>query len=425
MKIDAVSHLKGTLCIPGDKSISHRSVMLGSLAKGSTHITGFLPSADCLATMDCMEKMGVTIDRLSENEMIVHGVGLHGLMKPLDTLNTCNSGTTTRLLSGILAGQDFNCRIEGDESLSSRPMGRIMTPLRMMGASIQSEKDNNCAPLLIKGSPLTAIHYNSPVASAQVKSCVLLAGLYAKGNTSVTEPALSRDHTERMLPMFGGNISVNGLTSTVTPVDELFGTDVSVPGDISSAAFFLCAAAMHPDAEVRLEHVGINPTRDGVLRVLKAMGADFTLENENKGLGEPCADIIIRSSKLHGTVIEGDIIPTLIDEIPMIAVMAAFAEGETIIRDAAELKVKETDRLALITENLKNMGCDITATEDGMIIRGGKNLHGTTIKTLKDHRMAMAFAIAGLITGDQNIMDASCVDVSYPTFFEELKSLCQ
>lgn len=423
MKLTKANGLHGELNIPGDKSISHRAVMFGSLAKGTTHISNFLSGADCLATIDCFRKMGVAIEQDGTN-VTVHGNGLHGLHKPEGMLDVGNSGTTTRLISGILAGQDFEVTLSGDESLNKRPMGRIMKPLKMMGADIESIKGDGCAPLRIRGKKLKGIHYDSPVASAQVKSCALLAGLYAEGKTSVTEPALSRNHTELMLRSFGVEVSSKGTTATITPPEEMKAGDIVVPGDISSATFFIVAGLITPNSCITLKNVGINPTRDGILRVCKAMGADITMEHATDNGGEPVADLVVKTSKLNGTVIEGEVIPTLIDEIPVIALLAAFADGETVIKDAAELKVKESDRIALTVDNLVKMGVDAEATEDGMVIRGGNPLHGASIHCKYDHRIAMTFSIAGInAEGETIIEDSECVDVSYPTFYEQLKSL--
>ena len=339
-----------------------------------------------------------------------------------------NSGTTTRLLSGILAGQSFSSAINGDASIQTRPMGRIMEPLRQMGARIESLKANGCAPLSIVGGPLRGISYVSPVASAQVKSAVLLAGLYAKGVTSVTEPALSRNHTELMLRGFGAQVDIcpETHTASIHPEPALTGQQISVPGDISSAAYFIAAAALTPHSEVLLRHVGINPTRAGMLRVCENMGVDLTLLNQTNHGGEPAADLLIRFHDLSGTVIEGDLIPTLIDELPILAVMACFAKGKTIIRNAEELKVKESNRIAVMVKNLSAMGAHITATEDGMIIEGGAPLHGAQIDSHGDHRVAMSFAVAALnASGETQIQDASCVTISYPEFYRDLKSLCQ
>lgn len=412
--------LKGEITVPGDKSISHRGIMLGALANGTTSITNFLKGADCLSTISCFQKMGIEIEE-TENEILVHGKGLHGLSAPKEILDAGNSGTTTRLISGILAGQNFSCDLTGDASIQKRPMKRIMTPLSMMGADITSVYNNGCAPLHIKGAPLKGISYQSPVASAQVKSCVLFAGLYADGKTSVTEPFLSRNHSELMLSSFGASVQTCGTTATIEPEPVLTAQKVEVPGDISSAAFFIAAGLLIPGSELLIKNVGINPTRDGILRVCRQMGANLELLNTRTQCGEPVADILVKHSKLNGTVIEGDLIPTLIDELPVIAVMAACANGETIIRNAEELKVKESNRLEIIVHHLSEMGCDITGTEDGMIIRGGKPLHGAVLDSHLDHRIAMSFAVAGLVAdGETEITNADCVNISYPGFYRDL-----
>lgn len=422
MEIKKIKNLRGELQVPGDKSISHRAVMFGSLASGTTKISHFLNGADCLSTISCFRKMGIAIEQ-NQDSVLVHGKGLHGLSAPSSILDVGNSGTTTRLISGILAGQNFSSELNGDASIQSRPMKRIMTPLMAMGADITSLKGNSCAPLRICGKPLHAIHYDSPVASAQVKSCVLLAGLYADGITSVTEPVLSRNHTEIMLNYFGASVTSHGTTASISPNPALMAREIFVPGDISSAAYFIAAGLLAPNSEILLKNVGINPTRDGLLRICQAMGADITLLNPSME-GEPTADLLIRTSSLHGTTVGGDIIPTLIDEIPMIAVMAAFAEGTTVIKDAAELKVKESDRITVMVENLKRMGADIEATDDGMIIHGGKPLHGAVIDSYADHRIAMSFAVAGAVcAGPLSIRGAECVNISYPEFYQDLYSL--
>lgn len=424
MEIKKQTNLRGVLTVPGDKSISHRAVMFGSLAQGDTRISHFLEGADCLSTISCFRKMGIDIERNGE-ELLVHGKGLHGLRAPEGILDVGNSGTTTRLISGILSGQSFVSELTGDASIQSRPMKRIMTPLLSMGADIVSLKNNGCAPLRISGRPLHAIHYNSPVASAQVKSCVLLAGLYADGITSVTEPVLSRNHTELMLNYFGADVHSEGTTASIRPEPQLEARDIRVPGDISSAAYFIAAGLLTPDSEILLKNVGINPTRDGMLRVCRDMGADITLLNVNQE-GEPTADLLIRTSSLHGVSIGGDIIPTLIDELPMIAVMAAFAEGTTVIKDAQELKVKESDRIQVMVDNLKRMGADIEATDDGMIIHGGGPLKGAQIDSFLDHRVAMSFAVAGTICdGPLSITGGDCVNISYPGFYQDLYCLGQ
>ena len=428
MELAGIQGLKGTVSVPGDKSISHRCIMFGSIANGTTEIHNFLKGADCLATIRCFQSMGINIEE-TDHTITVHGKGLHGLSAPLNILDVGNSGTTTRLLSGILAGQKFESKLSGDESLNSRPMKRIIEPLTMMGANISSILRNGCAPLYIAPGNLHGIHYDSPVSSAQVKSCILLAGLYAEGETSVTEPSLSRNHTELMLKEFGADIrtlhSLSGTEATayIKQYPKLYGQKIVVPGDISSAAYFIAAGLIVPDSEILIEHVGINPTRSGILKVCEDMGGDITLLNERCEAGEKIADILVRTSSLHGITIEGDIIPTLIDEIPIIAVMAAVADGTTVIKDAAELKVKETDRIETVTDNLKAMGCNVTPTEDGMIITGG-TLHGASIHTLLDHRIAMAFSIAALVAdGTTKILDSKCVDVSYPTFYDTFEQL--
>jgi len=447
IELSSVKGLKGEITIPGDKSISHRGIMLGSIAHGVTQLNNFLEGADCLATIDCFRKMGIEIKR-EKSQVLVDGKGLYGLSSPKDTLQVGNSGTTARLMAGILAGQSFESIISGDESLNSRPMGRIIEPLTLMNAHISSVLGNRCAPLKLAPSNLRGIHFTSPVASAQVKSCILLAGLYAKGETSVTEPFLSRNHTELMLKEFGANIRTTWSkasnstpssspcteepmnnechrpTATLLPGEALYGQEIIVPGDISSATFFIAAGLMVPHSEILIKNVGVNPTRSGIIQVCQEMGGKLTLENERIQCGEPVADILVKSSTLKGITIEGEIIPTLIDEIPMIAVMSAMAEGETIIKDAAELKVKETDRIQAVVHNLKNMGADILPTDDGMMIHGGKTLYGASIETYFDHRIAMAFSIAALVaSGNTKILDSHCVDVSYPNFYETLEIL--
>lgn len=422
--------LKGTMTVPGDKSISHRAVMFGALARGTTEVTNFLQGADCLSTIRCFRELGIEIiNDPASGSVIIHGKGLHGLTKPSGMLDVGNSGTTMRLISGILSGQSFAVSLNGDESIQKRPMGRILTPLSMMGADIQSIPGNGCAPLVINNTlagsnRLKGIHYQSPVASAQIKSCVLLAGMYAEGETSVTEPSLSRNHTELMLTEFGASITSEGNTAMIRPEPDLRGHSIKVPGDISSAAYFIAAALIVPNSEIVIRNVGINPTRDGILRVCRQMGADIRLENVIDKGGEPVADLIVRHCELTGTEIGGDMIPTLIDEIPVIAILACMAKGQTIIRDAAELKVKESNRIDVMVDNLKKMGADITATADGMIINGGKPLHGAAIESKLDHRIAMSFAIASLVAeGETEILGAECVDISYPDFYTDLKKL--
>lgn len=423
MIFNKANGLSGELTVPGDKSISHRSIMLGSLAKGTTAVRGFLQGADCLSSIACFRKMGVEIH--NDGDLVtIKGLGLHGLKAPTGSLDVGNSGTTIRLMSGILVAQGFSCCVSGDASIQKRPMKRILLPLQAMGANIKSKLDNDCAPLLIDGSQLHKITYNSPVASAQVKSAILFAGLYADGTTSVTEPALSRNHTELMLRTFGVDIKTNGHTATVTPAIELFAQEIEVPGDISSAAYFIVAGLITKNSSVTIKNVGVNPTRDGILHVCRMMGANIRLERKNNRSVEPVADITVSTTALHGCEIGGDIIPALIDELPVIAIMAAAATGDTIIKDAAELKVKESNRIDAIVSNLSAMGVSVEATEDGMIIHGGKPIHGATIDSNADHRIAMSFAIASLIAdGETEILGAECVAISYPSFYQDLARL--
>lgn len=425
MKFRKCNGLKGEVTIPGDKSVSHRSVMFGSIAKGTTEVHNFLQGADCLSTISCFQKMGVAIKRTGDR-VVIQGNGLRGLKQPDGILDCGNSGTTTRLISGILAAQDFSVTLTGDASIQKRPMKRIMDPLSLMGADIRSVHNNGCAPLAITGTSLHGIHYPSPVASAQVKSAILLAGLYADSETRVTEPYVSRNHTELMLSCFGADVHTEHTTAVIQPAKELYGTRILVPGDISSAAFFIAAGLMIPNSELLIQNVGINPTRDGILHVCRDMGASITLMNPKSGDGEPVADILVKTSSLHGAVIGGAIIPTLIDELPMIAAMACLAEGDTVIKDAAELKVKESNRIDVMVRNLTAMGADVEETADGMIIHGGKPLHGAVIDSKLDHRIAMTFAIAGCCAeGETEILGAECVDISYPGFYQDLNRLMQ
>ena len=423
MIVKRANSMKGELTVPGDKSISHRGIMFGAIAEGTTELEGFLDGADCHSTISCFRQMGIEISQ-DHDRVQIHGKGLYGLRQPKDMLDAGNSGTTVRLISGILAGQPFTTQLTGDASIQKRPMKRIMTPLSLMGASIRSLAGNDCAPLEIHGGSLVPIHYDSPVASAQVKSCVLLAGLYAEGQTSVTEPVPSRDHTERMLSGFGAEITSRERTATVTGHPRLIGQHITIPGDISSAAYFIAAGLICPNSDLYIRNVNTNPTRAGILTVAKQMGAKITLENQRVVSGEEVCDIHVVSSDLHGTQIDRELIPSLIDEIPVIAVMAAFAEGTTVIKDAQELKVKESNRIDSVTENLNAMGGDAIPTEDGMIIHGGRPLHGARILTRSDHRIAMSFAIAGLAAdGETTFDDPGCIDISYPTFFETLRSV--
>ncbi len=419
MVIQKIKKAIGQIKVPGDKSISHRAVMLGSLANGVTEISGFLKGADCLSTIDCFRKMGIDIDINGEN-VTVHGNGLRGLKKPDEMLYTGNSGTTTRLLCGILAGQNFDTSITGDASIQKRPMGRVVKPLSMMGAKIENEY----CPLYITGTKLHGIDYKMPVASAQVKTAIILAGLYADGETVIHEIEKSRDHTELMLSAMGADLTVDNLDITVKPTNDLTAVNVDVPGDISSAAFFLVLGAIMPNSQITVTNVGINPTRTGIIDVLKDMGADITLENVHTSAGETVANITVRSSSLKGTTVGGDIIPRLIDELPIIAVAAVFADGQTVIKDAQELKVKETNRIRAVVDEFNKCGIDITETDDGMIINGGKSIHGADFKTYGDHRMAMSLTVlAQLADGESTLDDSDCACVSYPTFFDDFYKL--
>lgn len=419
MVIQKIKKAVGQIKVPGDKSISHRAVMLGSLANGVTEISGFLKGADCLSTIDCFRKMGIDIDINGEN-VTVHGNGLRGLLKPDEMLYTGNSGTTTRLLCGILAGQNFDTSITGDASIQKRPMGRVVQPLSMMGAKIENEY----CPLYITGTKLHGIDYKMPVASAQVKTAIILAGLYADGETVIHEIEKSRDHTELMLSAMGADLTVDNLDITVKPTNDLTAVNVDVPGDISSAAFFLVLGAIMPNSQITVTNVGINPTRTGIIDVLKDMDADITLENVHTSAGETVADITVRSSSLKGTTVGGDIIPRLIDELPIIAVAAVFADGQTVIKDAQELKVKETNRIRAVVDEFNKCGIDITETDDGMIINGGKSIHGADFKTYGDHRMAMSLTVlAQLADGESTLDDSDCACVSYPTFFDDFYKL--
>ena len=421
-KIKKAPPLHAEITVPGDKSISHRSIMLAALANGPSKITGFLPSEDCLATMKAFQQLGVQIERADETTLVVYGTrGI--LMAPTDDIDCGNSGTTMRLLSGILAAQPFRSRLLGDASLSKRPMKRIIEPLAMMGAKITAEGDGGRAPLLIEGGDLKAIQYKSPVASAQVKSAVLLAGLFASGTTSVTEPEQSRDHTERMLTWHVARPRRDGLTVSVVGGARLESRDFDVPGDISSAAFWLVAAAANRGAQLQIKNVGLNPTRTGVLSVLIRMGAHVTEVVDNPD-GEPRGTIEIRGTHLKAATIEGREIPNVIDELPILAVAAALADGPTVIKDAQELRVKETDRIAAIARNLRAFGVEVVEYDDGMKIQGGCPLHGADVSSEGDHRIAMASAILGLFAdGTTTIRDTECVATSYPGFLDTLQRL--
>jgi 3-phosphoshikimate 1-carboxyvinyltransferase len=415
--------LVGEVTIPGDKSISHRAIMFGSLAKGTTKITNFLLGEDCLSTIACFRKLGVQIE-VSEDEVVVYGKGIEGLKEAHEVLDVGNSGTTARLMMGILSGLPFHSVIIGDESIGKRPMKRVTKPLKMMGTSIDGREDATYTPISIRGGSLNSISYASPVSSAQVKSSILLAGLFANGTTTVTEPEKSRDHSERMLKAFGCELVVDGNKVSINGNQELTATDVIVPGDISSAAFFLVAGSIVPNSEILLKNVGVNPTRTGILTVLERMGANITLEDEKVVNGEPIANIRVKSSNLKSTVIGGAEIPTCIDELPILALAAALADGETIIKDAEELRVKETDRIQTVVTELTNLGVSIEATKDGMIIQGNSSLIGANVNSHGDHRMGMMLSIAALLAkGDTIIENTECIAVSFPNFKEQLNDL--
>lgn len=420
MLIKPVKQIKQSITIPGDKSISHRAIMLSSIAEGESKIYNFLMGEDCLGTINCFRKLGVPIT-VEENQIKVQGAGLKGLKKPKKRLDVGNSGTTIRLMCGILSGQSFDCEITGDISIQNRPMDRIIKPLEAMGAIVYGIDKENHAPLAIQSSKLKAITYSMSVASAQVKSAILLASLYAEGTTSIVETHRSRDHTERMLNYMGGNIEQNELSVISKPVDKLCGKEIYVPGDISSAAFFLVLGAIAKDGEIVIKDVGLNPTRTGIIDVLEQMGANIQILNKRVLCGEPIGNLHVTSSILKGAEIGGDIIPRLIDEIPIIAVAAAFAKGKTIIKNAEELKVKECNRINAIVTELKKIGANIEETKDGMIIYGKGTLQGGTIKSYNDHRIAMSLAIAGLVSKEGVIIDNPyCATISFPNFFNIL-----
>ncbi|EOP57009.1 3-phosphoshikimate 1-carboxyvinyltransferase [Bacillus nitratireducens] len=415
--------LNGKIVVPGDKSISHRSVMFGAIAEGTTKVSNFLLGEDCLSTIACFQKLGVKIEQ-SGNDVKIYGKGLHNLQEPKEVLDVGNSGTTIRLMLGILANTPFHSTIIGDTSIGNRPMKRVTEPLSMMNAQIDGRENGQYTPLSIRGGKVKGMHYHSPVASAQVKSAVLLAGLQGEGVTTVTEPMQSRDHTERMLRAFGCTVDVNERTVSLQGGQQLKGADIEVPGDVSSAAFFLVAGAIVQNSKLVLENVGLNPTRTGILDVLTKMGALISIDNMRNEEFEPCGDITIETSKLKGIEIGGSLIPRLIDEIPVIALLATQAEGITVIKDAEELKVKETNRIDTVVDELGKLGAKIEATPDGMIIYGKQNLKGNTVNSHGDHRIGMMLAIAScIIDGEVKIENSDAVAVSYPNFFEQLAAL--
>lgn len=417
-KTTPAKKLTGTLRVPGDKSMSHRSIMLGSLAEGTTHVTGFLTGEDCIATMNAFKQMGVKIEGPIDKEVTIHGVGMHGLSAPKSELDMGNSGTAMRLMTGLLVGQSFDSTLVGDKSLSTRPMNRITKPLESMGAVIETE-ENGRPPLKIQGgSSLKGIHYDMPIASAQVKSAVLLAGLYASGESSVTEPGITRDHSERMLRGFGYDVETNDNHMSLVGGGKLTACDIDVPADISSAAFFMVGASIAEGSDLTLEHVGINPTRTGVIDILKLMGADITLSNQKEVGGEPVADIRIRSANLKGIHVPKELVPLAIDEFPVLFVAAACAEGETVLTGAEELRVKESDRIQVMADGLNNCGIDAKSTPDGIVIQAGQLTSGE-VDSHGDHRIAMAFSIASLRSnGSITINDCANVNTSFPDFIK-------
>ena len=418
--VNPLSSINCMVTVPGDKSISHRAVMLGSIAKGTTEISDFLTGEDCMSTIRCFRQLGVSID-VDGQAVRVHGNGLHGLRPSADVLDVGNSGTTIRLLSGLLAGQPFNSRLTGDASIQKRPMERVITPIHAMGGAISGKDAKPYAPLYIEGKKLKGIHYSMPVASAQVKSAVLLAGLYADGETTLKELSLTRNHTENMLKAFGADIVTEGASITCLPATELYAQKISVPGDISSAAFLMVAALILPGSRVLLQNIGVNETRTGIITALKSMGASIDVQNLRHEGGEPIADVLVSSSALKATTISGDLIPKMIDEIPVFAVAALFAQGSTVIADAQELKVKESNRIAVMVKELTKLGAQVEEKHDGMVVHGMAALKGARVSSHGDHRVAMSLAIAGLCAqGPTTIEGAECVDVSFPGFFELL-----
>jgi 3-phosphoshikimate 1-carboxyvinyltransferase len=418
--VPAAKSIRGEMVVPGDKSISHRAIMFSALANGTSEIQGLSLGLDVKSTLSCLKEMAINIS-FERGITKVFGRGYRGLRKPATVLNAGNSGTTMRLLSGILAGQNFAATITGDDSLRHRPMNRIMDPLRQMGAQIQGS-ENNFAPLEIQGTVLSSFHHHLKIASAQIKSCLILAGMYAQGKTKITEPTKSRDHTERMLSYLGADVGIHDQMVSIEGFPLLQGGPIFVPGDISSAAFFIVAALIVPGSEVLIKNVGVNPTRTGIINVLQKMGADISQEDIRVQNYESFCNLFVRATELKGTTIAKELIPRVIDEIPILAVAATQAEGETIIRDASELRVKETDRIQAIVVNLRRMGAEVEELPDGMIIPGKQKLHGAEIDSFGDHRIAMAFSILGLLAEGQTVIEnADCVDISFPGFFLQLE----
>ncbi|WP_043933607.1 3-phosphoshikimate 1-carboxyvinyltransferase [Bacillus sp. EB01] len=417
------SGLSGGIAIPGDKSISHRAIMFGAIASGKTVVKNFLTGNDCLSTVSCFRKLGVDID-VNGTTVEIAGKGIDGLTEFNGTLDVGNSGTTIRLMMGLLAGRPFPSKFTGDSSIAKRPMSRVTDPLKEMGCKIDGNDNGKYVPITVQGGGLKGISYTLPVASAQVKSALLLAGLQAEGETVITEPAPTRDHTERMIRQFGGTVNVSDNKILIKGGQQLKAADITVPGDISSAAFFLVAAAIVPNSKIVLKNIGLNWTRTGILDVLEEMGASIKISQSDREANEPAGDIVVESSSLRAATIRGSLIPRLIDEIPIIALLATQAEGETVISDAHELRVKETDRIETVASELRKLGAKIETTEDGMIIKGGTRLRGGRVSSHGDHRIGMMLSIASLICENEVIVeDAGSIAVSYPDFFKDLDSL--
>lgn len=420
--------LGGEITLPGDKSISHRAVIVNSLASGRAEITNFAPGDDCRSTVRCLRSLGVGIRRVvsvNSSTLVVSGGGRDGFGEPGNILNAGNSGTTMRLLGGLLSSQPFLSIITGDASLRSRPMGRLIEPMRLMGAEIYGRGGDSCAPLVIRGKELHGIEFSLPIPSAQIKSAILLAGLFARGRTVLHQPVSSRDHTERLLKHMGAEIESDGKLISLNPLtNSIAPASFHIPGDVSSGAYFLVAGAVHPNARIILKDCGTNPTRAGIIEVLLAMGAKLSIENERMEAGEPLGDIVVESSELKGVEVGGDIIPRLIDEIPVLVVAGCIARGKTVIRDATELRVKESDRIATVSRQLSRMGARIEPLPDGMVIHGGNTLMGAEVDSHGDHRLAMSLAIAGLLASGRTIIDhAQVAQVSYPSFWQDLQSI--
>lgn len=422
LRINKIKGLQGELELPGDKSISHRAAIIGAMSSGKTTATGFLNTGDCLSTLRCLSELGIKIEGIGGEKLAIHGRGLHGFKEPEDILDAGNSATTARLVTGLLSGQDFFSTVTGDDSLRQRPMNRVTDPLVRMGASIWGRDKASRLPLAIRGGRLSGIRYTSSIASAQIKSALIIAGLLADGETTITEPHLSRDHTERMLRFMGVDISIKGLLISVQGGSQPKAMDVDIPADISSAAFFIAGALITGDSELTIRQVGVNQTRTGMIDVLKDMGADILFDRMSMKCQESRADIIVKSGRLKNARISGDIIPRLIDEIPVLAVVATQAEGQTIFDDIGELRVKETDRIKAIVDGLQKMGADVKEIDDGFIVKGPTPLKGCQVESYGDHRIAMAMATAGLVAdGETTIRGAECMQVSFPGFEKVLQ----